>query len=409
MAIDAVTLGARLKDARTNCGLTQEAAAEALGLPRTAIVHIEAGKRSVSTLELEKFADIYQKPVASFFAETQAEDDALVAIYRISPDFKEAPDSQQELARCVAICQQGMHLERVLGLPFRNGAPAYRLPPPKNSMDAVQQGDRVAADERRRLGLGQIPIPDMAELIRTQRIWACGTGLPEEMSGLFLNHSSTGMVILVSFDHVRARKRFSYAHEYAHALIDRDQEVTVSTNRNRSDLREVRANAFSAAFLIPTAGVRSFLASRQKVTVTREEQAVYDPSTEETGPAIQIHRGRGSSQKITYEDVAGLGHHFGVSYQAAAYRLNSLRAVNRHELKDLIDRVEFGREYLNLLQKSKDLEDKDSKPDRELISEVVDLAIGAYRRAEISKGKLRDISSLLRVSAQDLIRLAEVK
>lgn len=80
-------------------------------------------------------------------------------------------------------------------------------------MSAVQQGELVAADERRRLGLGRSTVPNMADVVRDQGIWACSAELPEEMSGLFLKHSSTGMVILVSYDHVRSRKRFSYAHE----------------------------------------------------------------------------------------------------------------------------------------------------------------------------------------------------
>ncbi len=67
MGIDQTTIGRRLKDARTNCGLTQEAAAEAVGIARTAVVNIEAGKRASSTLELSKFAKLYHRPVTYFF------------------------------------------------------------------------------------------------------------------------------------------------------------------------------------------------------------------------------------------------------------------------------------------------------------------------------------------------------
>ena len=409
MAIDAVTLGARLREARTNTRLTQDEAAKALGLPRTAIVHIEAGNRSVSTLELAKFAQIYRRPAASFFTETQAEDDALIAIYRASPDLEEDPQFRRELARCVATCQEGMRLEQLLGLSLRGGPPDYELPSPRTPLDAVQQGDRVAADERRRLGLGRSPIPDIAELLRTQGIWACGAELPNEMPGLFMKHSTTGMVILVSYEHVCARKRFSYAHEYAHALMDRDQNVVVTTAQNRNDLRELRANAYAAAFLLPTAGVLSFLAVRQKAAEIDEEQAVYDPIAEGPATATGVRRRQSrKSQQITYEDVASLSHHFGVSYQATTYRLNSLRIINRDELQKLINKVEYGREYLDLLHMSNDSEGDESRPDRELVSQVVHLAIEAYRRGEISKGKLRDLSSLLGVPASELVRLAEV-
>jgi Zn-dependent peptidase ImmA (M78 family) len=218
-----------------------------------------------------------------------------------------------------------------------------------------------------------------------------------------------GMVILVSSDHVRERRRFSYAHEYGHAILDRDQDVTVTTTENRSDLREVRANAFAAAFLLPRSGVLQFLATRQKAPEGSDDQAVYDPSIEEKGSAIHVRsRVPARVRKITYEDVAALAHDFGVSYQAAAYRLNSLRMVSRDQLQDLIEKADFGRDYLGLLKLEDDLEPKESRADRELVSEVVHLAIEAYRREEISKGKLRDLSSLLQVPAKELLKLAEV-
>jgi len=409
LTIDAATLGKRLKEARSHAGLTQEQVANVLDLPRTAIVHIEAGNRSVSTLELARLADIYRRPIASFFQDTPTEDDALVAVFRVSKEFEENPEFREELARCVAICREGAHLERLLGLPSRSGPPAYELSLPKSAWVAVMQGERVAADERRRLGLGRAPIPDIAELARDQGIWACGAELPDEMSGLFLKHSSMGMVILVSSDHVRERRRFSYAHEYGHAILDRDQDVTITTAENRSDLREVRANAFAAAFLLPRSGVLRFLATRQKAPEGSDDQAVYDPSIEEKGSAIQVRsRVPARVRKITYEDVAALAHDFGVSYQAAAYRLNSLRIVSRAQLQDLIEKADSGRDYLDLLKLEDGLEPKESRADRELVSEVVHLAIEAYRREEISKGKLRDLSSLLDVPAQELLKLAEV-
>jgi hypothetical protein len=56
-----------------------------------------------------------------------------------------------------------------------------------------------------------------------------------------------------------------------------------------------------------------------------------------------------------------------------------------------------------------DLEGKDDqkKPDRELVRQIVHLAVEAYRRAEISKGRLRDLSALLDIPARDLVALAE--
>lgn len=67
------------------------------------------------------------------------------------------------------------------------------------------------------------------------------------------------------------------------------------------------------------------------------------------------------------------------------------------------------RGYLRLLEMLDDLEgqDRSLKPERELMSQVVHLAAEAYRREEISKGKLRDVSALLQIPAKDLLNLAE--
>jgi Zn-dependent peptidase ImmA (M78 family) len=107
--------------------------------------------------------------------------------------------------------------------------------------------------------------------------------------------------------------------------------------------------------------------------------------------------------------VAGMAHHFGVSYLAALFRLKSLTIVNDAEFSELRSKENYGKKYLELLQVLVDLEGLDNrKPDREIVSQLVHLALEAYRREEISKGKLRDLSTLLNLSAIDLLALAEV-
>jgi len=276
-------------------------------------------------------------------------------------------------------------------------------------MEAVEQGNLVAEQERRRLGLGRNPISDVSDLINSQNVWASGARLPDEMSGLFPKHSSIGLCILVNFDHARARKRFSYAHEYAHALLDRQKTATVSLVQNRSDLGEVRANAFAASFLLPRTGVWAFLNARFKGGPSVVDQTVYDPATEQHAAEVRGQRREPPrSQVLTYEDVAGLAHHFGVSYQAALFRLKSLGVVNESQFSELRDKEHFGKDYLQILAVLEDLEGKDEHaPDREIVSQVLHLALEAYRREEVSKGKLRDLSSLLGLPAKNLLARAE--
>ena len=411
MNIDQVTLASRLKDARNIANLTQEQVSKALAIPRTAMVQLEAGNRAVSTLELAKLAELYGKPIASFFEPVppKEEEDVLVSLFRAAQAADRDLPWQQQVARYLTICRAGVELERILDQPPQIGPPSYNMTPPKNVSEAVEQGNLVAEQERRRLQLGHNPIPDMSDLINSQNIWASGAELPDEMSGLFLHHSSIGLFILVNVSHARSRKRLSYAHEYAHALLDRQQSATVSVQADRQKLTEVRANAFAAAFLLPRTGVWAFLNARFKAGPSVMEQMVYDPSSEKDGEEIKSsRRAAPRSQLLTYEDIAALAHHFGVSYQAAIFRLKSLGIVADAEFRELREKEDFGRRYLRLLQIPDDLEGCDPRPsDREIVSQVVHLAMEAFRREEITGGKLRDLSRLLGLSAKELLTLAE--
>lgn len=409
--MDSVQLGERLRAARENRGLKQEEAAEAILVPRTAIVHMEAGKRAVSTRELAGLADLYGRPIAEFFAEHEPEEeDVLLALYRLDPAIKETPEVRKEVLRAVGICQEGISLEKLLGREARVGPPAYKLAAPSNVIAAVKQGVDIAEEERERLGLGKAPVRDIAEIISNQGIWAAAATLPSEMSGLFLRHPSIGMAILVNESHAEPRKRFSYAHEYAHALLDRERSATVSTSQNSSELSEKRANAFAAAFLMPKAAVEGELHKIGKGLPSREVFPVYSVA-DDKGVEAQ-GRPPAKSQEITYQDVAVIAHHFGVSYQAAVYRLRSLSFVTKQECEGLLSKDELARSYLKMVRRRDSLVSGKTvaagrADDRELVSQVLQLAVEAYRREEVSRGRLLDIAKKLGVDSKELLKQAE--
>ncbi len=63
---DRRTLGTRLREAREYLGLSQDEVAKYVGVPRTALSHIESGQRRIDALELKKVAVLYKRPVAYF-------------------------------------------------------------------------------------------------------------------------------------------------------------------------------------------------------------------------------------------------------------------------------------------------------------------------------------------------------
>lgn len=402
-------LGSRLRRARESRGLSQQAVALALDLPRTAVTQFEAGNRSVSTLELTRLSELYMHPVADLLHDGPRDEDrdVLVALHRIAPGLEADPDTREQVTRCVHLCREGVALGRLLGAECRSGPPSYDMPVPRSPGEAVAQGEEAAEQERRRLGIANAPIADVSELIASQGIWASGVTLPDGMSGLFLRHPSIGLAILVNSSHPKGRKRFSYAHEYAHALLDRNGQVTISSTENSSEMVEKRANAFAAAFLMPRAGVRTFLRYLDKGLRSRQDHAIFDAAS--GGHIEAAQRPPARSQRITYKDNATLAHHFGASYQAAAYRLKSLRYVSAGECSDLLDRKSVGRDYLVALSKFDDV-GKRERPkywDRELRSEIAHLAIEAYRLEEISRGRILELSKTLRIKGDTLINFAD--
>ena len=406
--MDSIRLGRRLRAAREARGLSQQAVADAMGVPRTAVTHIEADNRSVSTLELTKLAECYRCPVSYFFEEAGEDDNegVLVALHRIVPGLEQSAGVREQVDRCVTLCREGVVLKKLLGLAPRIGPPVYDVRTPRTVGEAVTQAEKIADGERRRLNIGNAPLAEVSELIGSQGIWASGIELPGHMSGLFLRHPSIGLAVLVNASHPRGRKRFSYAHEYAHALLDREGIVSVSTTSNSAELVEKRANAFAAAFLMPRNGVSEVLRNLDKGLPGRHEQMIFDVAT---GGRIETEfRTPVGSQRITYKDVAMVAHHFGVDYRAVLYRMKSLKHVSQRDSDGLFEQEHFGKEYLNILGMLDELEEPEQRRhwDRELRSEIAHLAIEAYRREEISRGRLLDLSKALEIDGDAFLSLA---
>ena len=71
------------------------------------------------------------------------------------------------------------------------------------------------------------------------------------ISGLFINHPVAGKCVLINYSEDIYRQRFTAAHEAAHTILDKSEDVLVSFSWDKEELKEVRANAFASAYLIP--------------------------------------------------------------------------------------------------------------------------------------------------------------
>lgn len=400
--IDAKQLGNRLRRIRELCGLSQEVVAHELELPRTALTNIENGNRKVSILELTKLAEIY-KCSPSFFLEESEEsqaEDIMVVLHRVLPEKMNDPENISSVRSIVDLYREGKGLLKMLDRGIYAEIPNYAAEI-KSAGAAVQQGERVAYEERYRLRIGDASIRDIAELLSEQGIWTAAADLPDSMSGLFIHNQSTGFAVLVNADHGLERRRFSYAHEYAHVLFDRDQSVRMTLQKNSSELAEMRANAFASAFLMPSGGVAQWLNSIGKGHPSRLAQVTFNVAD---GSAMETEiRPRSGSQVITCQDVAVLARRFCVSYDAAVWRLKNLSHVNSAQAHTFLSQKEIAKRHIGLLDK----DNQSRRPEQEFHNQLISLAIEAFRREKISRGHLLEIGKKLEVEGEQLLEMAE--
>lgn len=401
MPITREELGRRIRSAREGCGLTQEQLGHQVELSRLAISQIEGGNRSVSSIELDRIAYTVGRDIKSFLADDFAEQDALTALFRSEEQLAEQAELLQALQESLTLGREMTNLERLLGIDRAQLLTAtYELPAAKSRWDAIQQGQRVATEERQRLGLGVSPINDLVEVFESQGVRTGMVSLPDNISGLTLWDNRIGIFVVINRDHSALRRRFSLAHEYAHVLIDRDRSGAISRAENRSELLEVRANAFAAELMMPAEGVVQFVQAMGKGGASRAQMAVFD----ETDVVQVEQRAAPGSQDIQLYDVALLAHHFGVSRISALYRLKNLRLLDERELQDLKGQEDSGagKAMADFLATDIAINEPDSRD--EFRRRFLGLALEANRREEITQSKFNELAAMVGMQRQDVRR-----
>ena len=378
--------------------MRQADVADRLGLSRSALVQVEAGRRSVSGLELDRFAYLYGREVGEFLTGDSREEDTLVALFRLHPELAGDESALEAVRRSLFLGRAIRDLEDTLDIDAgTTSAPEYRVGVPAGKWQAVRQGERVADQERSRLGLGGFPLPDLVELLEVQGIRTAEDDLPDGVSGLTLIEARVGIFIVVNRRDAVLKKRFSLAHEYGHALLDRERPGTLSRAGDRATLPEVRANAFAAAFLMPRSGVEEVIRSLAKGGSSRRRSEVFDGNASVTSGDRSAPR----SQEVQMHDLALLSRHFGVSRLAAAYRLRNLELMRQAALDRLLaeERRGLGRRVALLLGQSPPVLRDSAQAFRQ---RFLALGIEALRREEISRGKLRELARLVDVDEEEL-------
>ena len=401
MAIDQTELGRRIRQARESCGMTQDEVAEKLGVSRPIIVQIEQGKRPVSGLELHTLAYLFARDMRDLLADEFAEDDVVHALFRSHEDAGEE-GVKQALRDCIALGHELTNLEDLLGISRATVTVAtYSYAFPRSRWEAIQIGEYVAVEERRRLGLGSAPLGDVSSLLEAQGVRTGTVSMPDSVSGLNISHPNVGPFVVINEGHSRERRRFSWCHEYAHVLLDKDAIGMVSRVTERDDLREMRANSFAANFLLPEQGVRQFVAALGKGSASRIHADIFD----ESGVVAIDSRTDPATQEIQLYDALQLAHSYGVSVPSTLYRLRNLKLLSEPEFEKLRAMDDEGRSRKIAVAFGVET-DRSFEQRGEFQRRFLALGLEALRREKISQTKFMQLAERVGVNqwtAQDLL------
>ena len=309
---------ARLKKAREEKGLTQEAFARAIGLSSEFISLLESGKRAPSLGTLARIAAHFNRDASFFLGEKEL---AFAVLFRAATVHL-SPPALLELEYFQRYCEDYLRLEEVTGRQLEI-APLYSGP---------LSPERMAAEERRRLGLGDEPIRDIFALLERNGCRILRRPFPEgiEISGVFVFlEAQNAAFALINSAQRFCRQVFTAAHEYCHYLKDRhdaplidkdeifgDQPLPKSKQGGSGlDSKEQFAQIFAAHFLMPPAKVREV-----------------------------VDKDFGSGRHLSYDDVLLIKRYFGTSAQAMVRTLRDLSLVTAAQSDEFLAKDPVARE-----------------------------------------------------------------
>jgi Zn-dependent peptidase ImmA (M78 family)/transcriptional regulator with XRE-family HTH domain len=305
--------------------LTQEQAADSLGLARTTLLSIEAGKRAAKLEELRAFASLYGVREGELLAGSRQPLDLDVK-FRASG---QGDGTQQEAAKEQAskllnrLAASTIELEELLGYSaVRLDYPGWQL----TDQSIEEQAEDAALMFRQRVGVGVGPFPDLKTLLELEfGIRVFERPLHSSISGACSFDKSYGGFILLNSVHWPERRQQTAGHEAGHGMVRPGQPVVVLNTDQFVDREDKFCDAFGRALLMPAAAVRRKAAELKGVG------------------------------KLTVRHILWLAAYFGVSMEAMARRLEALGLITRGTYDSLKNRG-LSRKHLEQVMRESDLQ-----------------------------------------------------
>lgn len=257
-------LGERLQRSREQAGLSQQEAADAVGVAREIISYWEHDRRMPSPTQLDRLTALYRTTLRYLAGEEVAplwaEEHAL--LYR-GVDAR-TPHVRAAVQQWLDFLGDWTALLAASGewLPGRGRPPKDIVQVTQSTTDS-RRAPGLAERVRTHYRIGLDAIPDLFAFLDAQGVLVCRASLgrlaaPGDVSGIFYNHPRLGYCILVNMDMTRGRQVFTLAHEFGHALFHY-RETGLVSRAGDADRKERFADAFAGHFLVPAPTLRSLV------------------------------------------------------------------------------------------------------------------------------------------------------
>lgn len=232
-------IGSRIRRARREAGLTQEALALVMDLDRSALAKVETGGRKVSALELATAAEHLGVRLEWF---VDATPESVVSMRERRDPVSAAPTIEvrtEEIVRHVEFVQR--HDPVLQGIPTQE-----QVAFPATDDDI----ERCAGRARDLLGIGTAdPLWDLSRRVGAAGLltFSCDLGVDSADGACVLLEA--GGVALVNGQLNVGRRRLTLAHEFGHFLFA--DPLSVDWSITNPHPREAKIDRFARALLLP--------------------------------------------------------------------------------------------------------------------------------------------------------------
>ncbi len=267
MSFDLKAFGDKLIRCRTQLELEQAEVSTRVGIKIVRLRELESGLSEPTGDEVLILSDYYLQDYNFFISNEQKSASEQVDILYRKFGSNISKQDRWTIQEFIFLCECEEFVLREIG--FERNNFSFES---KTSLHKTQ-GIEAASALRKSLGFGEDKvIQDIYFELRKIGLHIFRRRLQNsDISGLFINHPYAGKCILVNYDEDVFRQNFTVSHETGHAIFDFSNIVNVSFEKvDYQDYREIRANAFASAFLVPTS-----LASKFK-NVSWTEQIIKD-------------------------------------------------------------------------------------------------------------------------------------